>query len=83
MKSFKELPSCLEIRVTVSNHVIGFRRSNREDVGHCCTFPGTISTLTDLGVSGDDPWACIAAALLPRLEEPKRPLLVEWPPEPR
>lgn len=38
MKLFKELPSCLELRVTMLNHVIGFRKSNREDVGHRCTF---------------------------------------------
>lgn len=78
MKSFKELPSRIEIRVTLLNHGIGFRISNREDVGHRCTFlwcdPGA---LTNLGVSGDDLCPGIAAVLLPGLAALLRPLLVE------
>ena len=58
MKTFKELPSRVETRVTILNRVNRFVRSNREDVGHRYAFlfcgPG-------VSVSGDDLCLCVSS----------------------
>jgi hypothetical protein len=74
MKAFKELPSCLETRITTLDCVNGLLKSGQEDVGHLSTFP-LRDPCTD-AVSGDVlfPW-------LDPLPSPQLALELQPPPE--